>query len=297
MESLSLGTLTSPFKAEDVPFWQVVGHNLPFLNTELGGQFSVIAGLCYPKHVPAEFAVGTSDATLVDRLSIESFAFCLPSASGSPGFLTMGPLQDLLTDTAKFNFRAVPVVTESHWAVRIDNVAFGFTSLDDVCSPSCAALIDSGSSMLLVPPAVMAALERYVPAAALPFRCESISKLPDLVLKIGGHRIVLPPKAYMVEDSSYPGGAGACVPAVRAVDRSSDLGPLWSLGIPFLRQHYTVFDRSGPSLHVADGPRDCQQHAAASQVPAQAVNLVAPGIEAAWPVRVDMRAVHLPSWT
>merc|ERR1719174_1051605 len=48
-----------------------------------------------------------------------------------------------------------------------------------------------------------------------------------------------------------------CLPAFMTIDKESQLGPVWILGMPFLRYHYTVFDRHSKKLHIAPSTPAC----------------------------------------
>jgi hypothetical protein len=246
-DNVRAGGDSSPLLVEGMPFWQVMDHNLDFWNTQAGGQFAAIVGLGHPDRVPPDLA-GPMRDTLLGRLGVSRFAFCLPQRPGAAGWLTFGPLE-----TQDSLFSRVSVVGGSYyWIPELKGERIGDGEVLGSCEPRCAALIDSGSSVLLVPPAVMSALQDALGTHS-GVSCTQISQFPNLVFELGGVPIVLPPTAYMVEDSwSW------CVPAVKAVARTSPWGPVWSLGLPFLRQYYTVFDREGPSLHIAEAAKvDC----------------------------------------
>mmetsp|Transcript_33431 Transcript_33431/g.92526 ORF Transcript_33431/g.92526 Transcript_33431/m.92526 type:complete len:457 (-) Transcript_33431:106-1476(-) len=292
-ESVIVGSSSSHRRADGMPFWQVVGHNLTVWDDPLGGQFSAIVGLCHPGQVPAGFAMPEASAeTLLGRLGIERFAFCLEAQPQAPGWLTLGLPAELPTD---LGFRTVPVVVATYWAAKVTRAAVGSVSLT-LCTPSCAAIVDSGTSVLLLPRPVLNALENVLntsasippPLAGTAYPCGVIDRFPDLVFEMGDSTFTIPPSAYMVQDS---GLGGDCVLAARGIDRKSTLGPIWLLGLPFLRHYYTIFDRAGPSLHVAKTRVHC---------PADLTGLTRfwgekAGTVAA-PVRMDTRAVRTPVW-
>merc|ERR1719197_1351628 len=109
--------------------------------------------------------------------------------------------------------------------------------------------------------------------------CSNIHTLPVLHLTLGGIDIELPPHAYVIKASMLglrvpldPVGVwdfiwngpqttivDQCTVAFMNIDKSSQFGPVWILGMPFMRYYYTVFERSSPpKIHVAHASPQCQ---------------------------------------
>merc|ERR1719352_495244 len=93
-------------------------------------------------------------------------------------------------------------------------------------------------------------------------------------MKLDGVDIELPPMAYVIRnkrgesqnssvwDWLYPGSeyshGDECFAAFMTIDKMSQLGPVWILGMPFLRYYYTVFDRQWKQIHIAQATSDCE---------------------------------------
>lgn len=279
-ETVGVGGGTSHRSVKDMPFWQVLDHDLDFWNTKAGGQFAAIVGLGHPDLVPQDLA-GPRRDTLMGRLNVSRFAFCLPQHPGAGGWLTFGPIE-----TPSTLFKTVPLIGGTYyWIPELTGERIGDGKVLGSCP--CAALIDSGSSVLLVPPAVMNALHDAL-GSVTGVTCNKISEFPNLEFELGGVRVVLPPSAYMVED-----GWGWCIPAIKSVARTSPWGPVWSLGLPFLRQYFAVFDRAGPSLHIAEAAQaDCGASVGGSASFAGGRNaLPAPAL-----MKGDLRFIRTPTW-
>merc|ERR1719210_437431 len=57
---------------------------------------------------------------------------------------------------------------------------------------------------------------------------------------------------------SRAASARECAPAFALDDMRSPLGPVWILGMPFLRYYYTVFDRAASKVHIARSAPSCE---------------------------------------
>merc|ERR1719272_2044008 len=55
-----------------------------------------------------------------------------------------------------------------------------------------------------------------------------------------------------------PSRGETCQLAVMEIDKQSQVGPVFILGMPFLRYYYTVFDKATMKIHVAAATSSCQ---------------------------------------
>merc|ERR1719240_128579 len=65
-----------------------------------------------------------------------------------------------------------------------------------LCGRGCAAIPDSGTSLIAAPSFAMRGLEILLPK--LHANCSNFEELPDLEVVLGGHRLFLPPEAYTI---------------------------------------------------------------------------------------------------
>lgn len=103
--------------------------------------------------------------------------------------------------------------------------------------------------------------------------CSNLHELPNIHLKLGDHEFVLPPKAYVMQikgtvleaDSVWDvlffkpklDKVNMCMPAFMQLEKISDYGPVWILGMPFLRYYYSTFNREEKSMYFARATDKC----------------------------------------
>lgn len=261
-EIVRIGDLTSSIKAVRMPFWQVLETNLSVW-TKDKASFTVIVGLGHKNHVP-RIGPGKVSESLLERVGSNRFAICLENGWSNPGWLTINPD---LSVAANGVFRTVPVVGKHHWAANLASVQLA-EGMSNPCKGGCVAIVDSGTSMLAAPPEALRLMWGVI--SNIRQDCSNLDELPDLVFELGSHNFSMPPSAYVIQ-VAYE----MCIPAFMDLDMSTDLGAVWVLGMPFLRQFHTVFDREAPSLHIAQHGGGCQLPAAVGSA-AQSSNFVAP---------------------
>jgi len=141
------------------------------------------------------------------------------------------------------------------------------------CAGGCGAVVDSGTSMLVVPSSAIEALSAAV--QRMDENCSNIHELPDLVFNFAGTKVFLPPDAYVAEvTGEVPSYLQDIVRVRRLKKRSSrcellvmesssdtNYGPLWILGMPFFRSYYTSFNvgRSAAerAIYITPSGEDC----------------------------------------
>lgn len=86
--------------------------------------------------------------------------------------------------------------------------------------------------------------------------CSNLDELPTLYFELDGAEVVLPPRAYIFKVTEH--GSPACRGAFMKVDKESQFGEVFILGMPFLRYYFTVFDRANKQVHIARSTEDCK---------------------------------------
>lgn len=261
LEDLQIG----PWPVKNFSFYEVVDHEMDVL---IRASFDAIVG------VGPEEANATRPS-LLQKLKLTHFSLCLERAPGSPGWFTWG---DALTAEQKSQAAELRIIGERHWTVSMTNVmpAVNMTAKEHdaaqtlLCGRGCAAILDSGTSLLVAPSAALSALERLLPA--IEQDCSNLDQLPDLHITLDGYALQLPPEAftlrlqgsalekvqalellYFGKSKLTPGREitdreDVCTYAFQDMDFHTDYGPMWIMGMPFFRFFHTTFElnRRGP---------------------------------------------------
>uniref|UniRef100_A0A7S0F864 Peptidase A1 domain-containing protein n=1 Tax=Pyrodinium bahamense TaxID=73915 RepID=A0A7S0F864_9DINO len=185
----------------------------------------------------------------------------------APGWLTWGGL----SVEQKRSFAELKVVGQHHWAVSMRHLLPGMKLSPEqqaaagtlFCERGCAAILDSGTSLISAPSHALKGLELLLPK--LHSNCSNLKELPDLKLELDGHRIRLPPEAYVMRlGGSFVNAMSVweklymkpslalpdqCFYGFLSMDAHTDFGPLWVLGMPFFRYFHVTF---GLARNVTD---------------------------------------------
>jgi hypothetical protein len=209
---------------------------------------------------------------VVEMLGTKRFSVCLGWKPGSEGYFVWNDPDP----SENIAFQELSVAGNITWGLELSNVVMkqtGGKAKDDLhvgCggSKACAAIVDSGTSLLTVPTAVYDSVLDYL--VDLGASCEHMDRLPPLVFELGGKTLSLPPSSYMgyVESdiwmetpqtphaSYFPflnnqtrslsgtrgGPKKSCELLIGKMDVNTNLGPMWILGMPFFRKYYTTFE-------------------------------------------------------
>jgi hypothetical protein len=327
-ESVHIGKQDSQYSAPHMPFWQVVSHEMPTWDEK--SHFSGIIGLGHTSTVPEGYTSRPEpEETMLSAMGVSNFALCLErSGPEAPGWLIFGPTVDAQSSGVAGQFQSLTVVGKAHWGVKLTGFRAQGLDIEDPCRPSCGAIVDSGSSLISVPRSaihIVKALEAKVKSD-----CSNLQQLPVLEMQLGEALIELPPKAYVMQvqveapknSTIYkklgPFVIRECFTAFMTIDKESDYGPMWVLGMPFLRYYYTVFDRTSKRIHIAKASPDCKtplsdsivqssrplnestwllnatQHLGARSYVGTGRAFAAADYE---PTKVDLSEVRVPGWT
>jgi len=146
------------------------------------------------------------------------------------------------------------------WEVRVLDVHVGGTP-QSLCSSDCFAAVDTGTSALAGPSAV---IEHMTKVLDVRQDCSNFAELPRLGFEIGGRLLSLEPRDYVEKVR------GRCVLAFMALDVPPPRGPLFILGIPFLQRFYTVYDSDRKRVGFGVARHDGQDEATATALLARA---------------------------
>merc|ERR1712072_24438 len=168
------------------------------------------------------------------------FGVYLGGTSGVGGEMTLGG-----TDSSHYtgDISYFPVSRAKYWQISVDTFSVGNLS-------KVEAILDTGTSLLVVPPAVMTSFGNQVGAKSIALGkewsidCSKISTLPTLNIMIGGKPFPLEGKDYVLQVS------GQCLLGMTGMDLSRE-GLSLILGDVFLRKYYAVFDLGNTRVGLA----------------------------------------------
>jgi hypothetical protein len=326
-ETVWIGDANSPYHVANMPFWEVTDHDIAVWNEH--AHFSGIVGLCHPAQVPPGFSATEKnqpgDYTLLAASQIDAFSFCFQRHSqNASGYFQMGPSTAALAQSG--NFVPLPVVGHVHWGVSMTHIGAAGVAVDNPCVPSCGAIIDSGTSLIAAPPSASGLINAL--KSMVKSDCSNIDALPVLHLTLGGVNIELPPRAYVIKASLLglripldPVGVwdfivngptttvvDQCTVAFMTIEKDSQFGPVWILGMPFMRYYYSIFHRSSKQIYVAKASPTCQVPYGGPHVFANISNISdakgtlrgssTTGYSKSdfLPTWVDLKAARLPKW-
>mmetsp|Transcript_52759 Transcript_52759/g.115705 ORF Transcript_52759/g.115705 Transcript_52759/m.115705 type:complete len:389 (+) Transcript_52759:202-1368(+) len=170
--------------------------------------------------------------------------------SSQPGEVTFGGFR---TDRLSGPLVWVPVADRRSglWEVEISAIRIA-GALSDICdTQSCFALLDTGSSLVATPAALLddigEVLQDHTIVEDKHGRCSSDDAL-TIDLDLDGLTLVLTPDEF-ARPVVGANSSGLCDLALMKLDIGPPLGPnVVILGEPFLRKHYVVFDHANQRI-------------------------------------------------
>ncbi|KAF7482880.1 Hypothetical predicted protein [Marmota monax] len=114
------------------------------------------------------------------------------------------------------------------------------------CDGGCQAILDTGTSLLAGPTHDILKIQQAIGATRGQYgqfniNCWSLSGMPTVVFEIHGRKYSLPPLAYTIQGQDF------CYSGFQENSNS----PLWVLGTIFVREYYSVFDRTHNRVGLA----------------------------------------------
>lgn len=250
-ERIKIGALA----ATNQTFFQIIGHRIKAMNQS--DSFNAIVGIGPPNP-------NATEESLLTGFGISEFSLCLQRSPLAPGWLTWG---GGLTPFQKKQSLELRVIGKRHWAVSMRHLLPKIKMSPEqrtaagtlLCERGCAAVLDSGTSLISAPSHALQGLELLLPK--LEENCSNFQDLPELELELDGYRITLPPDAYVMRLSGkfvdflsfreqlyikpqHLTVPDQCFYGFLTMNAHTDYGPLWVLGMPFFRYFHTTFDIS-----------------------------------------------------
>ncbi|MFT7814945.1 gastricsin-like [Arapaima gigas] len=204
----------------------------------LVAQFDGILGLSYPS-IAAGGATPVMDNMIQQGLLKQNmFAFYLSRNNQQGSEVAFGGM-----DNTKYQGQIhwTPVTSQTYWQISINGY------IPFCLCYGCQAIVDTGTSFLTCPQQYIGFLMQTIGAEAGQYGgyyvdCNA-NDLPTLSFNIDGVNFLLPPSAYIM---NY------CMVAISSTYLPSQNGqPLWILGDTFLREYYSVYDRTNNQVGFA----------------------------------------------
>uniref|UniRef100_A0A8C9NZE9 Gastricsin n=1 Tax=Spermophilus dauricus TaxID=99837 RepID=A0A8C9NZE9_SPEDA len=203
-------------------------------------QFDGIMGLAYPALSAGGATTALQGMLRVNALSSPMFSVYLSNQEGSEdgGAVIFGGVDESLYTGQIF---WAPVTQELYWQISIQDI--GEAPASGWCSQGCQAMVDTGTSLLVVPKKHLSSLLQTIGAQEDEYgqffvNCNDVQNLPTFTFVINGVQFPLPPSAYILNQED-----GYCSVGLESIDMSLEDGqPFWILGDVFLRSYYSIFD-------------------------------------------------------
>jgi len=142
------------------------------------------------------------------------------------------------------NFSYAPLTAETYWQFEFSDFLYGGSSLGWCSGNShCTSILDSGTSLIAGPMALIDALNRKLGAIVENGEgifpdCNVISSLPNLAFVINGHSFELTPSDYVLKVTSL--GRTECLSGFAGFDFPGE--QLFILGDVFIATYTSIFD-------------------------------------------------------
>ncbi|XP_066559237.1 pepsin A-like isoform X1 [Amia ocellicauda] len=239
------GSMTGILGYDNVTVAGNIGTNQIFglSKTEPGlflyySKFDGILGLSYPS-ISASGATPVFDNMMAqDLVSQDVFSFYLSRSNSHTGsVLTFGGF-----DSSYFNGEIywVPVASQTYWEVTMWSVSINGQVV--ACASGCRAIVDTGTSLVVGPSTEITHIHNLLGGTQgkSNVNCNSLGSMPDVTFTLNGYKFALPPSAYVFQRSS-------------GCNTGFGMGndQLWILGDVFLREWYSIYDRTNNRVGLA----------------------------------------------
>ncbi|KAG5837780.1 hypothetical protein ANANG_G00216320 [Anguilla anguilla] len=199
-----------------------------------------ILGLAYPS-ISSSSAMPVFDNMMKQGLVSQDLFSVYLSSGGQAGSEVVFGGVDPSHYTGSISW--IPLSSETYWQITMQSVTINGQTV--ACTSGCQAIVDTGTSLIVGPSSDIGNINNYVGASTNQYgdatvQCGNVGSMPDVTFNINGVSFTLPASAY-VSQSSYGCRTG--------FGNGND--QLWILGDVFIRQYYTIFDRTSNYVGLA----------------------------------------------
>ncbi|KAJ2557411.1 aspartic proteinase precursor [Coemansia sp. RSA 1933] len=171
---------------------------------------------------------------------------------------------------------SIPVIRKMYWEVELTGLLINENPVPTISSQT--AIIDTGTSLIVLPAADADAVNQFLGAVPLfneyglyAIDCHKNNK-PTVTFVLAGETFAIKPTHYII-----PVGKNRCVTAFSA-STSPDLNR-WVIGNSFLRAWHTTFDvekfeiKLSKAVQIADGSKEAQDAESSAQLEAASASV------------------------
>jgi hypothetical protein len=243
-----------------MPFYELLTTNIPNILTH---EIDVVAGLA-PR--------GWKGVTLIKEMKVDRFSFCFPADNKKNGYL-------IWNDDAPpehFNKMPVPGDTPTYWSVKAHDFALTSEKGSVPLKFNGECIVDSGTSLITLDKETLDQVTEHLNTfeQGAGFECteETLNQYPDLVFHLHGqpHRFRAQDYMMYTETQEIPesvrpflnpfmmnqkpeAGKKKCVMMFTPpMEKGTCI-----LGMPFMRNYYTTFNRVDKTVHTALHDGNC----------------------------------------
>jgi len=247
---------TKAGEVRDMPFYELLTTNIPNI---LSHEIDVVAGLA-PR--------GWKGVTLLKEMQVDRFSFCFPADNKKNGYLIWNDE----APPAHFNTMKVPGESPSYWSVPAHDFALTSEKGSVPLNFKGECIIDSGTSLITLDKETLKQVEDHLTTFAKKsgFECndETLKQYPDLVFQLAGKPHRFKPSDYMMytETQEVPEMIRPFLNPFKMAEKETKgeikkkcvlmfTPPMEKgtciLGMPFMRNYYTTFNRVDRSVSTA----------------------------------------------
>jgi len=227
-----------------------------------------------------EQKIAESNPDLIAQFQVRTFSSCFGREAGSPGYHIWN---DVVPVSGAPGVLTAPVVGQITWSIEVKEASFHDSRAQShtpiACLNGCGAIVDTGTTLLGFD--TLSYMDMYNHIAAMNEDCSDLSVFPNLHMKIGDGELILPPKAYIGEVTTYASSSGHLGKLLHAEKPSpfrnatrlhedgdvvmcqfmvmdmgmyvTSVGPEMIIGMSVFREYYVTFDLGSG---VSAGPGD-----------------------------------------
>jgi len=228
----------------------------PSLGSILDLRVTAVVGLGKTADPDDKLAPARLAPSLLEKLDVDVFSMCYGPGEDAGYLLLNDPFVN--PGAPHDGILEARVVGHEHWGVSVKGIEMGGEDIG--CGDGCVAIVDSGTTLILLPPRMADRVLKQVEKLGVKSDCSNADLLPNLNFDIEGFsgtfRLSISPQAYMMRlQSQIPGekvedaiesalGSSAleqCMPMVAADDTMTEYGPMLILGHPAFTEYVVSF--------------------------------------------------------